>query len=910
MSNAFKPLKCGELVRPYPYNVHKNWVVTDSNYRDDYYLISIVKGITPLLNQKINVSESVDNIIVRESDEIDNSSSNNESLLSNKHQKVIWSGLNQMFYKYRADNERILYTSASIFSVPVKRMGDGIKTNSITITDNSVTSSAVSSLTLTDIKVNEYRGNIVDSNIDTSSYVSSEKLLGYWGFNDEFLNRTMYGGTIKDNSVYNHNAYGRHIIFTDGINTSGHTQLPSGTQIKLNGSSSYMRVDHTKNLGFNKDDSYSISLWATLPTLQPDLSDNYNWIVSKNGTYRDYGYDGLLNATFNRRNIATSIYPFDLKVYNQNDTTNFGKLVASISDGLNTTSITSSIKINDSTQHHIVFNKTSTNLELWIDGTLDVSASLSLNDNVNNEYDIVFGSKFLSDSGTDVVSSGFKSLSGYLDEIRIYNTNLSQQQIELLSNNDYVTGSAYQSSVVGEVFYKHGMVVISDPRPLYKNVLVGASGDWDYGSDRGFNVKYKSTKKLYEVSLICDIGANEFNVSQNPSLRLNNDINSELLKGFVTGSDFRPYITTIGLYNSLGELLAVAKLGSALKKRYDVDLNINVRFDLNGHWGTPVIDNLPQNIEPTLYQNPSGGFTWNAPSEIVDWVSTTDNTIIKPKPITNVVNQLPNVPVVLDSDAELFINAASITDLTQINAIDTLVTDMKSANIWDKMIAIYPFVGGTATTHKFNLKDPQDLDSSYRLSFVGGWTHSSTGAKPNGTNAYANTFLGTDTIGLNSGHLSFYSRTDIVPTLDFANDMGVLQDFPGVDSYSDISAGKKDTFPFAGTRFNESGGGPTVAVPTDTLGFYCNTRTASNVIKLFKNGSAIISASTVTGRTTTFPIFIGAINIVAFGSVNNPGGYSPREQAFASIGTGLTDSEVTSLTTIVQNYNTSLSRNV
>ena len=93
----------------------------------------------------------------------------------------------------------------------------------------------------------------------------------------------------------------------------------------------------------------------------------------------------------------------------------------------------------------------------------------------------------------------------------------------------------------------------------------------------------------------------------------------------------------------------------------------------------------------------------------------------------------------IDADALAFITAAAITDATQQTAIDTLVKGMKADGIWTKMKAIYPFVGGTATTHKWNLKDPRDLDAAFRLVFNGGWTHSSNGALPNGTNGYADT---------------------------------------------------------------------------------------------------------------------------------------------------------------------------
>ena len=113
-----------------------------------------------------------------------------------------------------------------------------------------------------------------------------------------------------------------------------------------------------------------------------------------------------------------------------------------------------------------------------------------------------------------------------------------------------------------------------------------------------------------------------------------------------------------------------------------------------------------------------------------------------------------------DADAQAFITAAAITDATQQSAINTLVVDLKTYGIWTKMKAMYPFVGGTASAHKFNLKDPRDLNAAFRLVFSGGWTHNSNGALPNGTNGYADTFLTPSTSLLqNSSHISYYSRT-------------------------------------------------------------------------------------------------------------------------------------------------------
>ena len=46
-------------------------------------------------------------------------------------------------------------------------------------------------------------------------------------------------------------------------------------------------------------------------------------------------------------------------------------------------------------------------------------------------------------------------------------------------------------------------------------------------------------------------------------------------------ANFSPYITTIGLYDTTGNLVMIGKLGQPIKKRSDVDLNILMRLDLD-----------------------------------------------------------------------------------------------------------------------------------------------------------------------------------------------------------------------------------------------------------------------------------------------------------------------------------------
>ena len=54
-----------------------------------------------------------------------------------------------------------------------------------------------------------------------------------------------------------------------------------------------------------------------------------------------------------------------------------------------------------------------------------------------------------------------------------------------------------------------------------------------------------------------------------------------LVKGFITGSEFNPYFTSVGLYNDSNELMAVAKLGRPTPKSLENDMSVVVKLDMN-----------------------------------------------------------------------------------------------------------------------------------------------------------------------------------------------------------------------------------------------------------------------------------------------------------------------------------------
>jgi len=238
-----------------------------------------------------------------------------------------------------------------------------------------------------------------------------------------------------------------------------------------------------------------------------------------------------------------------------------------------------------------------------------------------------------------------------------------------------------------------------------------------------------------------------------------------------------------------------------------------------------------------------------------------------------------------------FVNATGISDATTINAINALVIALKGYGIWTKMKAVYPFVGGTATTNKFNLVNAADSNSAFRLNFVGGWSFSSNGALPNGVNSYANTFLSPATaLSLNSSHFSYYSRTNSnAAEVEMGDNVNLLMEIRTVGiSYFRVNSNTLLTFS-----------------DTDSRAFYLLNRSASNLSNAWKNGVSQVSSANASSLLSPANIFLAALN-----SLGTPSAFSTKQCAFASIGDGLSLTEAANLYTAVQAFNTSLSRNV
>jgi hypothetical protein len=107
-----------------------------------------------------------------------------------------------------------------------------------------------------------------------------------------------------------------------------------------------------------------------------------------------------------------------------------------------------------------------------------------------------------------------------------------------------------------------------------------------------------------------------------------------------------------------------------------------------------------------------------------------------------------------------FVKAAGITDEVLKVNLDSLITRARNHGWWDLCKAIYPFAGGTQSSCQYNLKDPRDLDSAFRISFIGNtWTFTHALVNP-GDSSYGNTHFKPVNTNQRSKQLSFVSLFD------------------------------------------------------------------------------------------------------------------------------------------------------
>lgn len=250
-----------------------------------------------------------------------------------------------------------------------------------------------------------------------------------------------------------------------------------------------------------------------------------------------------------------------------------------------------------------------------------------------------------------------------------------------------------------------------------------------------------------------------------------------------------------------------------------------------------------------------------------------------------------------DPDAITYLNAVvsagGTLDCNISGATIDLISGLKTAGLWTKLNVFYPILGGTSASTAINAKNPGSQD----ITWNGGITFSSTGVQSNGVNGYGSTGWNdaTNNPGFYLG-LGVYSRTDQNETnthFDMGGQDGNYRSQMNIRSSSNMIGTIQDDF--IGTTYGYSN--------NPSNGFNLLQRIDDASVRGYRNGSSIGTETIVKAGKANAAIYVMCKNISG-----TPQARSTREYNIFTITADLTNGEVSTLNTLITNFNTALSR--
>ena len=219
-----------------------------------------------------------------------------------------------------------------------------------------------------------------------------------------------------------------------------------------------------------------------------------------------------------------------------------------------TFNLTSSVSLSVDNLYHVTARKSGSlyTLQVYNNGIEDVvSGSCAIVDKrVANAANVFVGNNHTGDRG----------FNGVIDNLKMYKGYLSNNEVKFL----WATVGAGTLNV-GNVFYNHGMMVLTGI-PIRCGEIT--------------QVDCRGTHTIWETEISCTVNPGEFGMSCNPTLQEYDPVYNEYVyRPFVTSSEFKPYITTIGLYDDAGRLLAIGKVNTPIQTPNNTDTTFIVRFD-------------------------------------------------------------------------------------------------------------------------------------------------------------------------------------------------------------------------------------------------------------------------------------------------------------------------------------------
>jgi hypothetical protein len=499
-----------------------------------------------------------------------------------KFQRIVHRSIDHLYYRdFLTNNKasfgsgninrqtRFLEDKALVISLPQSNFGEAILPGSVKIAMdyNIYNPGNYSVLTGTYDLIDDSYGNLIISGtyygpvvdvgnnpIYTTGSVA-KSVAGEWPLEDLYkyvnigpvsLTSSFNKGTWCMESNYNNVSVGyiTSSTFPNDVDMLGATMtfnktLSSSIEIKPN-----VSTDYAQKYNFENGD-FSISMMV-LPTSYATHNSG-SILLSKQGPVEQLRVDenGSIHSQTipNKSPYRLSLRPFSNTLLFEKDGGNNNKF-----------QLYSYVSLGTDTLFHVAIVKSGSMVTMTVSNAFEVfttSGSITLDEkDCSNLSNIYIGNSYKRDQGFD----------GIIDNVKIYRQALSNDDIR----NLYVT-QGVGNLHMGNVFYNHGMIILTAIPTRFADIV---------------SVESRGTHTVYENEISCTINPGDFQMSNNPSLQKYDPIKGDyVFQPYVSSSDFKPYVTTVGLYDDDGNLLIVGKLSQPIQTPNNTDTTFIVRYD-------------------------------------------------------------------------------------------------------------------------------------------------------------------------------------------------------------------------------------------------------------------------------------------------------------------------------------------
>jgi hypothetical protein len=534
MSLYFKSINPGDVTCS-PFKAHKSWEYSTSQSFDElqHAGIKFLEGLKPTTavytNGVINISTQ---------QHLEDPSCQYINDFDSSYLGVDWYGINNKYFKNHKNindeylgevggptinnNDLHLYENVSIISIPTDKIGEGIEKNSFVCSYDYNGSHNL---------YDDGKGYIIDTALYSGSITQS--------IDSEIIK--LIPQTLVNETSYN----------TLANCTSFIMVVPVCNNISYNNGSYVFNINSYIKF---KDDSNLCNL---------TLQDNFTIVFSN--IYISPQECTLLAKNFNTdTNTLTNQAPFKVSLKKVDS------MISTIVFECGTASI--SYNIMSIGTYNIICKKEGINISLYIDGNLCCTTTINPNMQIHNNNMIYIGCN----------GNSTNHYIGNIGGFHLFKKALNDEEINYISFKNSINNIK-----VGRIDYNTGIIMITDPRTAYKKLFKKFTKDINgtqqllNTAQSDINIKWRSTITIYENEVLVRLRQDEFTFTMNPSIRVNKSLDSDLVSvAYTQDKTWTPYITTIGLYNDVGQLLVVATLAHPIKKRDDVDISFLLRFDM------------------------------------------------------------------------------------------------------------------------------------------------------------------------------------------------------------------------------------------------------------------------------------------------------------------------------------------